>query len=231
MKLLLELLTLAVLFALFRGAVKRFLPKKAKMDGFSPESLEALRQFRSRYFRLLLLFILLIGALLYFLLAWIKNDLGLYQSNFHLYFPLKDSALWQASLLGGLLLGSLAAFHLNRRLQHDGLSFYLEELQELAQGYQSFGTFRYLQYGIGLVLFSILSYSALSTGLGLDKASITKVHPFGNYEKYNFTEIKKLSNPKADQLLINDKDTINLSIYRYDSKVLETFLKPFESGD
>lgn len=224
MKLLLELLSLALLFVLFRGAVKRFLPKKTKMQGFSPESLEALRKFRMRYFRLLLLFIVLVGAATYFLLVFLKDEFNPMASQYGLYMPLKDSALWQASLLGGLLLGSLIAFSINRRLQSDGLSFYLEELQELAQGYQSFGTFRYLQYGIGLILFVVLSYSALSSGLGIDKEQVTEVHPFGNYIQHSFTEINKLNTNKGDQLILNESDTINLSLYKYDSSELESFL-------
>ncbi len=224
MKLILELLTLLLLFVLFRGAVRRFLPKKAEMQQFSPESLEALRKFRMRYFQLLLVFIVIFGAALYYLLVFIKDELNWLESADHLYFPLKNSALWQPALLGGLLIGSLVAFRLNRKLQADGLSFYLEELQELAQGYQSFGTFRTIQYGVGLVLFSILSYSALNTGLALDKQALTLVHPWGGYEKFSFQEIKKLDSPKTTQLLLNEKDTISISIYKYDSKALEEFI-------
>lgn len=224
MKLILELLTLLLLFVLFRGAVRRFLPKKAEMQQFSPESLEALRKFRMRYFQLLLVFIVIFGAALYYLLVFIKDELNWLESSYHLYFPLKNSALWQPALLGGLLIGSLVAFRLNRKLQADGLSFYLEELQELAQGYQSFGTFRTIQYVVGLVLFSILSYSALNTGLALDKQALTLVHPWEVYEKFSFQEIKKLDSPKTTQLLLNEKDTINISIYKYDSKALEEFI-------
>lgn len=224
MKLLLELLTLVLLFVLFRGAVRRFLPKRSEMQRFSPESLKALQRFRARYFRLLLLFIVIVGTALYFLLVFVKDAALLHRANYAFYFPLKDSALWQASLLGGLLLGSLIAFSINRRMQRDGLSFYLEELQELAQGYQSFGTFRYLQYAIGLALFTVLTYSVLSTGLGLNKDQLTKVHPFGQYNRIGFETIKKLSTDKSEQLLINEKDSLDLSIYKYDSKELEDFL-------
>lgn len=224
MKLLLELLTLVLLFVLFRGAVRRFLPKRSEMQRFSPESLKALQRFRARYFRLLLLFIVIVGTALYFLLVFVKDAAWLHRANYTFYFPLKDSALWQASLLGGLLLGSLIAFSINRRMQRDGLSFYLEELQELAQGYQSFGTFRYLQYGIGLALFTVLTYSVLSTGLGLNKDQLTEVHPFGQYNQIGFETIKKLSTDKSEQLLINEKDSLDLSIYKYDSKELEDFL-------
>lgn len=226
MKLIFEFLTLILLFILFRGAVRRFLPKKAEMNRFSEESLKALQRFRFRYFRLLIVFILILGGLLYLGLVWLK-DQGLFAlSDYHLYYPLKDSAMWQPALLGGLLLGSLLAFRVNRNLQSDGLSFYLEELQELVQGYQSFGAFRYFQYGLGLLLFLLLSYSALSSGVGIDKASITKVHPFGTYEKSNFIELKKLDTNKDIQLLLNETDTINLSLYKVNSLELEEFLLP-----
>jgi len=224
MKLILELLTLLLLFVLFRGAVRRFLPKKAQMQQFSPESLRALRNFRMRYFQLLLLFIVIFGTVIFYLLSLIKDELNWMDANYSLYFPLKNSALWQPALLGGLLVGSLVAFRLNRKLQADGLSFYLEELQELVQGYQSFGTFRAIQYGIGLVLFAVLSYSALSTGIGFDKQSITMVHPWGVYDKHPFKEIKKLDSSKTTQLLLNEKDTINISVYKYNSKLLEEFI-------
>ena len=136
-----------------------------------------------------------------------------------------NSAFWQASILGGLLVGSLVAFRLNRKMQKDGLSFYLEELQELAQGYQSFGTFRYLQYGLGLLLFAVLSYSALSSGIALDKASVTIIEPFGQYDSHSFTEIKKLDIKEDTQLLLDEKDTINLSFYKIDTLRLNLFIE------
>lgn len=224
MKLLFELLTLILFFVLFRGAIRRFLPKRSEMQRFSPESLKALQRFRARYFKLLLLFIFIVGTALYYLLVFIKDGAWLQRANYSFFLPLKDSALWQSSLLGGLLLGSLIAFVVNRRLQRDGLSFYLEELQELAQGYQSFGTFRYLQYGIGLALFSVLTYSLLSTGLGLDTNQITELHPFGRSNQIEFKTIKKLSSTKGEQLLLDEKDSLDLSIYKYDSKELDDFL-------
>tara|TARA_B100001115_G_scaffold182713_1_gene179642 strand:- start:1757 stop:2443 length:687 start_codon:yes stop_codon:yes gene_type:complete len=225
MKLLFELLTLLLLFILFRGAIKRFLPKKTEMDRFSPESLKALRRFRGRYFQLLLLFILIFGTGIFFLLVWINSTTLMAPDSLALYFPLKNSAFWQASILGGLLVGSLVAFRLNRKMQKDGLSFYLEELQELAQGYQSFGTFRYLQYGLGLLLFAVLSYSALSSGIALDKASVTIIEPFGQYDSHSFTEIKKLDIKEDTQLLLDEKDTINLSFYKIDTLRLNLFIE------
>ena len=110
-------------------------------------------------------------------------------------------------------------------MQKDGLSFYLEELQELAQGYQSFGTFRYLQYGLGLLLFAVLSYSALSSGIALDKASVTIIEPFGQYDSHSFTEIKKLDIKEDTQLLLDEKDTINLSFYKIDTLRLNLFIE------
>lgn len=228
MKLIFELLTFLLLFVLFQGAIRRFLPKKATMQNFSPESLKALKRFRARYFQLLLLFIVIFGAAVYFLLLFVNEHANFMAPHFSQYYPLKDSAFWQPALLGGLLLGSLVAFSLNRRLQADGLSFYLEELQELAQGYQSFGTFRYIQYGIGLLLFTILSYSALSSGLGLDKASITIVKPWGKYEKYQVNELKKLDSNETTQLLINNTDTINTSTYKYQTKDLDLYISNFK---
>ncbi|WP_421754263.1 hypothetical protein [Croceimicrobium sp.] len=225
MKLLFELVTLLLLFILFRGAIKRFLPKKTEMERFSPESLRALKRFRVRYFQLLLLFIVIFGTGIFYFLVWLNGSDFLSPQSFALYFPLKNSAYWQAAILGGLLVGSLVAFRLNRKLQRDGLSFYLEELQELVQGYQSFGTFRYLQYGVGLVLFGILSYSALSSGVAFDKAALTIIEPFGHYEKHHFSAIKKLDTTNDIQLLLDEKDTINLSFYKIDTLRLNLFLE------
>ncbi len=229
MKLLLELLTLILLFVLFRGAVRRFLPKKAKMQSFSPESLKALRKFRMRYFQLLLLFIAIFGTVFYLILVYVKNLGIVYSSVYPAYFPLKDSAFWQPALLGGLLVGSLVAFRLNRKLQQDGLSFYLEELQELAQGYQSFGTFRVVQYSLGLVLFLFLSYSAMSTGLGIDGQSIKELHPWRQHEVYKVNAIKKLNNQEVIQLLINEQDTINISQYKIKSEELNRLISDFKN--
>lgn len=224
MKLVFELLTFLVLFVLFRGAIQRFLPKKAAMNKFSAESLKALRNYRLRYFQLLILFILIFGILIYLLLVTIKDQLNPYAADYMLFLPLKNSAFWQASLLGGLLLGSLLAFQLNRRMQRDGLSFYLEELQELVQGYQSFSAFRLVQYALGLILFAILSYSALSTGLGFKPGAMHYLHPWGQTEIKELKSIKKLDKTKSIQLVINKKDTIDLSYYKYDSKDLDILM-------
>ena len=222
MKLIFELLTVILLFLLFRGAVQRFLPKRAQMESFSEESVMALRRFRIRYFLLLILFIGIFGTVLFFALVGLKNNTPLSaNANWH-YLKLKDSALWQPALLGGLLIGSLLAYWLNRRLQKDGLSFYLEELQELAQGYQSFGMFRKIQYIVGLVLFTILSYSVLATSLTFSEDKMYQSRPFKEKVAYSLEDIKKLDGPKATQLLINQQDTINMALYEYNSETLKS---------
>lgn len=222
MKLILELLTVLLLFLLFRGAIRRFLPKRSEMESFSEDSLKALRKFRIRYFLLLLLFIAIFGSLIFIALVWLKNHTPFDANVAYHYISLKDSALWQPALLGGLLIGSLVAFAVNRRLQDDGLSFYLEELQELAQGYQSFGVFRKVQYIFGLIIFLILSYSVLGTSLIFTEDQLYRKQPFQAQESYPIQEIKKLDGPKATQLLINEQDTINMALYEYKPETLKS---------
>ena len=222
MKLILELLTVLLLFLLFRGAIRRFLPKRSKMENFSEESLKALRKFRTRYFLLLLLFIAIFGSLVFIGLVWLKNNTPFDANANYQYIALKDSALVQPALLGGLLVGSLVAFSVNRRMQDDGLSFYLEELQELMQGYQSFGVFRKVQYLFGLALFLILSYSVLATSLVFTEDSMLQKRPFQAPEEHPLMDIKKLDGPKATQLLINEQDTINMALYEYNSETLKS---------
>jgi hypothetical protein len=225
MKLLFELFTVALIFLIFRNAVRHFMPKKAKMKSFSPESLRALRKFRQRYFGLLFLFIILFGSIIYYTLtSWNNLLLEDRLREYDMFLPVSNNSFWQPSLLGGLLFGSLCAFYLNRIRQKDGLSFYLEELQELAQGYQSFRTFKWIQYVSGFLLFAFLVYAPLSSGLALKKSSLERLGPWQAKETWEIQSIKKLENQNGPQLLINNQDSISLYRFEYSDSDLEQFV-------
>jgi len=226
MKFLIEVFSLLIFFALFRAGVKRFLPKKQEIETLSEESLKALQRFRLRYFALLFGFTVLGTFLFKFLFQWIRNVwVKNIATEYFAVFPLQDFGLWYPSLLLSFLLATLIAFRLNRSLQKDGLSFFLEEVQEEAQGYRSFGPKRWIQYGLGLVLFLLLLYPQFHDSVRFKGEQIEWRQGWGDFAELHRSDIDSLGEEQGHPVFYyGDSLKMDFDDYNYDLDKIEAFL-------
>ena len=202
------------------------MPKKQVVETLSEESLKALYKFRLRYFLLLIGFTIIGTLVLQLALGALQSFwFGYMAKDYAFVFPLKNFALWYPSLLLAFLISSLVAFRLNRTLQKDGLSFFLEELQEEAQGYRSFGPKRWIQYGLGVVLFVLLLLPQFRASVRAADQSIEHYSGWSELEQFTLDSFNHLAEEQGHPVLyFEDSLKIDLDDYNYSKVDLMKFL-------
>lgn len=141
-------------------------------------------------------------------------------------FPLQDFGLWYPSLLLAFLVSSIFAFRMNRKLQKDGLGFFLEEIQEEAQGYSSFGAKRWIQYGLGVLLFLLLLFPQFHDSVRLGSEAIEWRHGWGDLSIIKQSEIDSLGSEQGHPVFYyRDSLKLDLDDYRYDTDPINEFFK------
>jgi hypothetical protein len=223
MKLFLDLAFLILLFWFFRRGVRLLFPKKELEMKISKESSQALTKFRKRYFVIFLLLLLIIAPACYGTLYYLDQNIFVSDDFNGLYYGVKPQAFIQTSLLFAALFAIVISPFINERMQSDGLSFYLEELQEYVQGYRLRG-FKLLQLSLGLVLLVLLLAGQMKTFFVINPKEGRAVQGFTTDYSFKLTDIVEISDKEELRLILNTGDTILMGIYDYDSKEVYDFI-------
>jgi hypothetical protein len=223
MKLFLDLAFLILVFWLFRRGVKMLFPKKAEDLKVSKESSQALTKFRKRYFVILTLLFLLIAPICYGILFYLNQNIFSSADFDGLYYRVLPQAFIQTSLLLATLTAIVIAPFINERMQSDGLSFYLEELQEYAQGYRLRGS-KLLKLSFGVVLLILLLVGQMKTLFMMNPKEGRAVQGFTSDQRFKLSEIVEINEDNDLQLILSNGDTIFMGIFDYDSKEVNDFI-------
>jgi len=223
MKLFLDLALLVLLFWFFRKGTKLLFPKSNLEVEISLESQAALRKFRLRYFLIWALLFVLISFLSYAALYFLDQDIFVSGKFEGLYYGVKPQAYIQTAMLFAALCAAVLAPFFNERLQKDGLSFYLEELQEHVQGYRMKGL-KLLQLGFGLILLGALLYAQMQTFFVVNTEEGRAMQGFSSDYRFKLSDIKEINNEKELLIIFNNDDTLYLGVYDYDEKEVYDFI-------
>jgi len=223
MKLILDLAFLVLLFWVFRRVVKLLFPKSNLELEVSAESKAALAKFRSRYFMVFAASFLIISTLSYLLLYYLDQNIFVSAKFNGLYYGVKPQAYIQTAMLFAFLCAAVLAPFFNERLQLDGLSFYLEELQEQVQGYKLRG-FKLVPLGFGLILLVLLLYAQMQTFFVMNPDEGRAVQGFSSDYRFKLSEIKEINNDNELLLIFNNSDTIFMGVYDYNAKEVYEFI-------
>jgi len=223
MKLILDLAFLVLLFWFFRRAVKLLFPKPRLEQKVSKESKAGLNAYRRRYAIIFTLLLLVISPLCYTILYYLAEEVFVSVNLDGLYYGVKPQAYIQSSVLFAILCAALIAPIINERMQSDGLSFYLEELQEHAQGYKVKGL-KLVQLGVGVVLLILLLYAQVETYFVMNPEEARAVHGFTSDNHFKLSEIKEINSEKEMLLILENSDTISLGPYNYNRKEVYDYI-------
>lgn len=223
MRLILDLAFLVLLFWFFRRAVKLLFPKSRLKQEISKESKASLANYRRRYAIIFALLLLIISPLCYTLLYYLAEEVFVSVNGDGLYYGVKPQAYTQSAVLFAILCAAFIAPFINERLQRDGLSFYLEELQEHMQGYKVKGL-KLVQLSVGLVLLILLLYAQVQTYLVMNPEEARAVQGFSSDFHFKLSEIKEINSEKDMLLILENGDTVSLGIYNYDQKEVYDYI-------
>jgi hypothetical protein len=224
MKIFLDLAFLILVFWLFRKGVKLLFPKKAEGLKISKESSQALTKFRNRYFVILTLLFLLIAPTCYGILFYLDQNIFISADFDGIYYGVLPQAFIQTSLLFAVLTAIVIAPFINERMQSDGLSFYLQELQEYAQGYRLRGS-KLLKLSFGIILLILLLAGQMKTFFVMNPKEGRAVQGFTSDQRFKLSEIVEINNDDELQLILISGDTVFMGIFDYDSKEVSDFIK------
>ena len=223
MKLILDLALLLLLFWFFRKGVKLLFPKSNFKIEISVESQDALRKYRLRYFLVWTILFVLISALGYAALYFLDQDIFVSAKFEGLYYGVKPQAYIQTAMLFAALCSVVLAPFFNERLQKDGLSFYLDELQEHVQGYKIKGL-KLLQLGFGLILLGALLYAQMQTFFVMNPKEGRAMQGFSSDYRFKLSDIKEINNQKELLIIFTNDDTLHMGVYDYNEKEVIDFI-------
>lgn len=92
----------------------------------------------------------------------------------------------------------------------------MEEIQEEAQGYSSFGAKRWIQYGLGVLLFLLLLFPQFHDSVRLGSDAIEWRQGWGELSRISKTEIDSLVTEQGHPVFYyRDSLKLDLDDYRY----------------
>jgi len=224
LQLLLEILVLLVAFVFFRKAVLAFFPSEQVAMTFSDDSQQALRQFNRRYVLLFLGSSAVLVPLLFWALRSLYDAVLRPTGEVALWWRIEDFAIWWPALAMGLLLASFTARWINEKLQKDGLSFFLEGVDDQIKGYDHTRLARW-HIALSLLVFVGLLLSQMQVQLLVKDGVLHYARVTGKVYHIPLDELRALPPENGHGRLLSPKgDTLSTMGFKGDYRELEALL-------
>ncbi len=222
MQFLLEILTLLVLFYLFRAGVKRVFPASKSGMVMSEDSLRAEKRYRWRFSIIFTVLGLLLSLILVFVIHFLFNFFhGLKAEQVVL---IERTALIYPSLILGFSISSFMAPALNMYLQKDGLGFFLQDYGEEVEGF-SYRKAKAWQVIVALALVVLLLIPQSNIYIKLIQNELSWRLPLEEQRTVKLSEIEQVKAFDEDDFTIYFSNGDSLSTVGFSNKNKEELIK------